>query len=68
MKQNLDMLVFEMELVFDAQAVSGYIHSMMKNASMTVSNMIGPVEEMALANHPIKGFFFAIAGTPEVHT
>ena len=57
-----------MELVFDAQAASGYIHSMMKNASMTVSNMIGPVEQMALANHPIKGFFFAIAGTPEVHT
>lgn len=33
---------------------------------MTISNMIGPVEEMSLADHPISGLYFFGAGFPEV--
>lgn len=33
---------------------------------MTVSNMIGPVEQMSLNNHPIKGLYFLAPGLPEV--
>ncbi|MBA0750900.1 hypothetical protein Gogos_002278 [Gossypium gossypioides] len=32
---------------------------------MTISNVIGPVERMALANHPIKSFYFMVAGVPQ---
>ncbi|KAE9444901.1 hypothetical protein C3L33_23201, partial [Rhododendron williamsianum] len=31
---------------------------------MTMSNLIGPVEQMALANHPIKGLYFTVIGGP----
>jgi hypothetical protein len=48
------------------QVAAQYIHKTMVNASMTVTNMIGPVEKMSLANHPIKGMYFAIAGNPQV--
>ncbi|MBA0814930.1 hypothetical protein Gohar_020725 [Gossypium harknessii] len=32
---------------------------------MTISNMIGPVERMALANHPIKSLYFMVVGVPQ---
>lgn len=47
------------------EATARYIHSTLKNSSMTISNMIGPVERMALANHPVKGFYFMVFGVPQ---
>ncbi|MFQ6648494.1 hypothetical protein Gotur_021897 [Gossypium turneri] len=32
---------------------------------MGLSNMIGTVERMALANHPIKSLYFMVAGEPK---
>lgn len=29
--------------------------------------MIGPIEQMALANHPIEGIYFMVTGSPEVY-
>ncbi|KAH9792430.1 diacylglycerol O-acyltransferase [Citrus sinensis] len=42
-----------------------YIHSTLKNTSMGMTNLIGPVEKMALANHPVKGLYFAVVGAPQ---
>ncbi|KAK1405308.1 hypothetical protein POM88_004913 [Heracleum sosnowskyi] len=50
------------------EATAQYIRSTLKNSSMTVSNMIGPLERMSLANHPVKGFYFMVVGVPQVHT
>ncbi|XP_009600771.1 wax ester synthase/diacylglycerol acyltransferase 4-like [Nicotiana tomentosiformis] len=47
------------------EVTAKYIHSTLKNSSMTISNMIGPMEQMALANHPCKGFYFMVVGVPE---
>ncbi|KAI3940600.1 hypothetical protein MKW92_050195 [Papaver armeniacum] len=44
---------------------SRYIHKTLWNTSMTISNLIGPVEKMALANHPIKGFYFVVVNSPQ---
>ncbi|KAF2283238.1 hypothetical protein GH714_043590 [Hevea brasiliensis] len=46
-------------------ATAKYIHSTLKNSSMTISNVIGPVERMALANHPVKGLYFMVVGVPQ---
>ncbi|PPD71803.1 hypothetical protein GOBAR_DD31304 [Gossypium barbadense] len=35
---------------------------------MALSNIIGPVEQMALANHPIKSLYFMMVGGPEILT
>ncbi|KAL0400026.1 UNVERIFIED_CONTAM: hypothetical protein Sradi_2345900 [Sesamum radiatum] len=32
---------------------------------MTVSNIIGPVEQMALSNQPVKGLYFMVVGVPQ---
>jgi hypothetical protein len=32
---------------------------------MLITNMIGPVEKMSLANHPIKDMYFVLAGNPQ---
>ncbi|XP_060209526.1 wax ester synthase/diacylglycerol acyltransferase 4-like [Lycium barbarum] len=47
------------------EVTAKYIHNTLKNSSMTISNMIGPMERMALANHPVKGLYFMVVGVPE---
>ncbi|KAL5797541.1 hypothetical protein ACOSQ2_002361 [Xanthoceras sorbifolium] len=47
------------------EATARYIHSTLKNSSMTISNLIGPVEQMALADHPINGLYFMVVGVPQ---
>ncbi|GMH11068.1 hypothetical protein Nepgr_012909 [Nepenthes gracilis] len=47
------------------EAAAQYIHTLLKNSSMTISNMIGPAEQMALADHPIKGLYFMVVGVPQ---
>ncbi|KAL8267685.1 hypothetical protein R6Q59_001483 [Mikania micrantha] len=47
------------------EATAEYIHSTLKNSSLTVSNMIGPVEKMTLANQPIKGLYFMVVNVPQ---
>ncbi|XP_052177580.1 wax ester synthase/diacylglycerol acyltransferase 7-like [Diospyros lotus] len=47
------------------EVAAQYVYKTMKNSSMALSNLIGPVEQMALANHPIKGLYFTLAGSPE---
>ena len=48
------------------QAASGYVHGTLKNSSMAITNMVRPVEKMALANHPVKGLYFTVVGAPQV--
>jgi len=47
------------------EAAARYFYNTMKNSSLAMSNLIGPVEQMAVANHPIKGFYFTFVGSPE---
>ncbi|KAI9176796.1 hypothetical protein LWI28_025885 [Acer negundo] len=47
------------------EATARYIHTTLKNSSMTISNLIGPVEQMALSDHPIKGLYFMVVGVPQ---
>ncbi|GER53320.1 O-acyltransferase WSD1 [Striga asiatica] len=42
-----------------------YIHSTLKNTSMTISNIKGPIEKVSLSNHPVKGFYFMVVGVPQ---
>ncbi|KAM2306001.1 hypothetical protein ACFXTH_025491 [Malus domestica] len=48
------------------KAASRYIRRTLKNSSMAFTNMIGPVEQMSLANQPIKGLYFMVVGSPQV--
>ncbi|XP_056693792.1 wax ester synthase/diacylglycerol acyltransferase 4 isoform X2 [Spinacia oleracea] len=47
------------------EVVAKRIHSTLSRSSMTMSNMIGPVEQVTLAGHPIKGMYFMITGNPQ---
>ncbi|PIN14798.1 hypothetical protein CDL12_12572 [Handroanthus impetiginosus] len=47
------------------EATARYIHGTLKNTSLAISNLIGPVEQMALANQPVKGLYFVVAGPPQ---
>ncbi|KAJ1397525.1 O-acyltransferase, WSD1, N-terminal [Sesbania bispinosa] len=47
------------------EAVAKHIYGTLRNSSVVISNLIGPVEPMALANHPVKGLYFTMSGGPE---
>ncbi|XP_062017804.1 wax ester synthase/diacylglycerol acyltransferase 11-like [Rosa rugosa] len=48
-----------------AEAASKYIYNTLKNTSITITNMIGPLEQMSLVNHPIEGIYFIVTGSPQ---
>ncbi|KAK1321549.1 hypothetical protein QJS10_CPA03g00808 [Acorus calamus] len=47
------------------EVAAQYIHSTLKNTSMTISNLIGPKEKMSLADHPVRNFHFMVVGVPQ---
>ncbi|KAK7312817.1 hypothetical protein VNO77_36970 [Canavalia gladiata] len=47
------------------EAVAKHIYGTLRNSSVVISNLIGPVEPMVLANHPVKGLYFTMTGGPE---
>ena len=56
----------ELKFLNSPQATAKFIHKTLTNSSMTVSNVFGPVDRLALANHPAKGVYFMMAGSPQV--
>ncbi|KAK0590262.1 hypothetical protein LWI29_024649 [Acer saccharum] len=47
------------------EAAAKYVHGTLKNSSMAITNMIGPMEQVAVANHPVKGLYFMVTGNPQ---
>lgn len=48
------------------QVTAQYVHSTLKNTSMTVSNLIGPMEQMQIAGQNCRGLYFMVVGVPQV--
>ncbi|XP_013456651.3 O-acyltransferase WSD1 [Medicago truncatula] len=47
------------------EAVAKIIYNTIGNSSVLMSNLVGPVEKMTLANHPVYGLYFTATGGPE---
>ncbi|XP_019451296.1 PREDICTED: O-acyltransferase WSD1-like [Lupinus angustifolius] len=58
------LLQLEMKLR-GPEAVAKNIYNTMGNSSVVLSNLVGPIEHMTLAKHPISGFYFTMTGGPE---
>ncbi|XP_027351373.1 O-acyltransferase WSD1-like [Abrus precatorius] len=48
-----------------SEATAEHIHRTLRNSSLVMSNMIGPLEQMAFGNHPIRSFFFTLSSLPQ---
>ncbi|KAJ6418999.1 hypothetical protein OIU84_029160 [Salix udensis] len=48
-----------------AQGASKYIHGTMMNTIMGITNVMQPIEQMALVSHPVKGLYFVMTGAPQ---
>ncbi|KAL5793759.1 hypothetical protein ACOSP7_002353 [Xanthoceras sorbifolium] len=46
------------------EAAARYIHRTLKNVSMAITSLMGPIEQMTLANHPVTGLYFMVVGVP----
>ncbi|KAL7128941.1 hypothetical protein ABFS83_13G028800 [Erythranthe nasuta] len=70
-KRNSAALILTSKLLETLRKLRGpevtaeYIHKTLKNTSMTISNVIGPLERMALSNQPIKGMYVMNVGVPQ---
>ncbi|KAM3697444.1 hypothetical protein ACB098_06G113100 [Castanea mollissima] len=58
-------LLSTMKKLKGPEAASKYIHRASNYSSMSISNMIGPVEQMALVRHPVKGLYFMTVKVPQ---
>ncbi|QHO04702.1 O-acyltransferase [Arachis hypogaea] len=50
------------------EAAAKHAYKTVANSSVIISNVVGPVEQVALANHPIKRFYFTATGLPTVRS
>ncbi|KAH7576950.1 hypothetical protein JRO89_XS01G0181100 [Xanthoceras sorbifolium] len=41
-------------------AAARYIHGTLKNVSMAITNLMGPIEQMVLPNHPVTDLYFKV--------
>uniref|UniRef100_A0A9I9DI45 Diacylglycerol O-acyltransferase n=1 Tax=Cucumis melo TaxID=3656 RepID=A0A9I9DI45_CUCME len=48
-----------------SEVASKYVYKTIKNSSLSISNLIGPKEKMALTGHPAKGMYFTVVGIPQ---
>ncbi|KAI3837198.1 hypothetical protein MKX03_010763 [Papaver bracteatum] len=44
-----------------SEKTSKYIHDVIVKTSLGISNLIGPVEKISLANHPVTGIYFMVS-------
>ncbi|KAK4793256.1 hypothetical protein SAY86_023691 [Trapa natans] len=47
------------------EAAARYMHNSIKNTSISITNLMGPNEQMALCQHPIKGLYSMTVGVPQ---
>ncbi|CAI0549654.1 unnamed protein product [Linum tenue] len=47
------------------EAAATYVHKVLKNTTLGISNLVGPLEKMSIADHHIKGMYFMVAGSPQ---
>ncbi|KAK1368427.1 O-acyltransferase WSD1-like [Heracleum sosnowskyi] len=47
------------------EVTSKYIRNTLINSSITITNLIGPVEQMSLSDHPVKGLYFIVVNSPQ---
>ncbi|XP_010935670.1 wax ester synthase/diacylglycerol acyltransferase 4-like [Elaeis guineensis] len=47
------------------EAAARYIHATSKNTTLVISNMIGPMEQVQIAGHPIKSLYFMMVHVPQ---
>ncbi|KAA0031539.1 O-acyltransferase WSD1-like [Cucumis melo var. makuwa] len=64
----LDKLMEMVQKLKGPEAAAKCVYKMARNSSLSISNMIGPKEKMALLGHPAKGIYFTIFGIPQVGT
>lgn len=47
------------------EVASKYIRNTLINSSITITNLIGPVEQMSLSDHPVNGLYFIVVNAPQ---
>lgn len=47
------------------EAAAEYIHSNLRNSSIMITNMVGPVEKASVGGRPLKSFYFTVPGVPQ---
>ncbi|BAT83384.1 hypothetical protein VIGAN_04052400 [Vigna angularis var. angularis] len=58
--------LLDMESKFRGQeAVAKHLRGTVMNSSAVISSLVGPTQQMSLANHAVKGLYFTLAGGPE---
>ncbi|KAI3845535.1 hypothetical protein MKW92_047226, partial [Papaver armeniacum] len=49
----------------DSEVVAKYIRGISRKTSMVITNMIGPVEQVSLADHPVTSLYFMVVNVPQ---
>ncbi|KAI3736119.1 hypothetical protein L6452_15652 [Arctium lappa] len=59
------MLLESIRKYRSTEAAAKYIHRTQKNASMGLTNLVGPIEKLSFCNQPINGLYFMVFNVPQ---
>ncbi|CAA6665706.1 unnamed protein product [Spirodela intermedia] len=48
-----------------SEVAAEYVHTTLRNTSMTISNMIGPLDQIEIAGHNVRSCYFMVVGVPQ---
>ncbi|XP_027343322.1 O-acyltransferase WSD1-like [Abrus precatorius] len=57
-----DLLLRLVNQINGPEAAAKHVFKTLNNTSLSISHMVGPVDQVALVNHPIKGIYFMTVG------
>ncbi|KAH9289912.1 hypothetical protein KI387_034029, partial [Taxus chinensis] len=65
-KMSLEVFVTTRLLnLLGRQASAASIYTMLTNTTLLISNMVGPMEKIAMNQTPVKSFYFSMSGLPQ---
>ncbi|TKY65200.1 O-acyltransferase WSD1 [Spatholobus suberectus] len=69
-KQSLAVALTGTLLVMESkirgqEAVAKHLRGTVAKSSAVISSLVGPIQQMSLVNHPVKGLYFTLAGGAE---
>ncbi|KAI9093222.1 hypothetical protein K1719_027236 [Acacia pycnantha] len=66
MVYSLISMFLQMKHQFNGpDAVAKHFHKTIRNSSLFISNMVGPLDQLAMADLPIKSLYFTLSGVPQ---
>ncbi|XP_078432063.1 wax ester synthase/diacylglycerol acyltransferase 4-like [Wolffia australiana] len=59
------MLLETIRKMKGSEVAAKYVHGTLRDTTLTISNMVGPLEKLEIAGHKCRSYYFMVVGVPQ---